>query len=87
MHHAIQALCSKNQSIKATTRFAFREQELANGETRAESKASVTVWCPNPPCKVTRTLPGQIMQLSVETALGVWTAVDLTGLIYPTDQG
>jgi hypothetical protein len=31
------------------------------------SKASVTVRCPNPPYKITRILPGQIMQLSVET--------------------
>jgi hypothetical protein len=33
----------------------------------AMSKASVTVRCPNPPYKITRILPGQIMQLSVET--------------------
>ncbi len=50
------------------------------------SKTNVTVGCPNPPCKITRTLPGQIMQLSVETARGVWTGTDLTGLIYPIDQ-
>jgi hypothetical protein len=50
------------------------------------TEASVTIRCPNPSCKVTRTLPGQIMQLSVETAPGVWAAMDLTGLIYPTAQ-
>jgi hypothetical protein len=50
------------------------------------SKASVTVQCPNPPCKVRRTLPGQITQLSVETAPGVWTWMDLTGLVHPQAQ-
>ena len=49
------------------------------------TKASVTVQCPIPPCKVTRTLLGQIKDLSVETELGVWRAVDLNRLIYPAD--
>jgi hypothetical protein len=51
------------------------------------SKASVTVQCPTRPCKVTRTLPGNVTQLSVEKAPGVWTLMDLTGLIYPADRG
>jgi hypothetical protein len=50
------------------------------------SKARETVQCPSPPCKVTRTLPGQIEQLSLWTEQGVWTAVDLSGLIRPANQ-
>jgi hypothetical protein len=44
------------------------------------TEASATVRCPNPLCQLTRTLPGQIMQLSVETALGTWTGMDVMGL-------
>jgi hypothetical protein len=51
------------------------------------TKARMTVECPNPSCEVTRTLPGQVTQLSVETALGVWAEMDLTGLLHPADQG
>ena len=51
------------------------------------SKASMTVQCPNPSCEVTRKLLGQITQLSVETAPGVWAGTDLTGLVHPVDQG
>jgi hypothetical protein len=36
------------------------------------TKVSATVRCPNPPCRVTRTLPGQITELTVETAPGLW---------------
>jgi hypothetical protein len=43
------------------------------------SEAGVTQACPNPSCKVTRTLPGRVRELSVETALGIWTKVDVTG--------
>jgi hypothetical protein len=50
------------------------------------SNASMTVQCPNPCCKVTRTLPGKVTHLSVETAPGVWTGTDLAGLVHPVDQ-
>jgi len=36
------------------------------------SKVSATVRCPNHACTVGRTLPGQITELTVETAPGVW---------------
>jgi hypothetical protein len=49
------------------------------------SKPGVPVQCPNSPCKVTRTPPGQITHLSVETDLGVWRDVDLDRLIAPVD--
>jgi hypothetical protein len=39
---------------------------------------NVTVPCPNPSCKITRTLPGQITQLFVETEPGVWRHVDVS---------
>lgn len=42
------------------------------------TKTGVTIQCPNPPCKVMRTLPGQITQLFVETAPGMWTEVDVS---------
>jgi hypothetical protein len=51
------------------------------------SEAGVTHVCPNPSCKVTRTLPGQVRGLSVETTLGIWTNVDVTGLVRSSDQG
>jgi hypothetical protein len=49
------------------------------------SKAGVTIRCPNSPCKVTRSLLGQIEHLSVETERGVWRRVDLDRLIHPVD--
>jgi hypothetical protein len=51
------------------------------------SKAGVALACPNPSCKVTRTLPGRVRELSVETALGMWKKVDVTGLVRSSDQG
>ena len=48
-------------------------------------KAGVNVPCPNSPCKVTRTPPGQITRIWVETGLGVWKEVDLDRLISPAD--
>ena len=51
------------------------------------SEAGVTQACPNPSCKVTRTLPGRVRELSVEMALGIWTKVDVTGLVRSSDRG
>jgi hypothetical protein len=50
------------------------------------TKVSATVQCPNPSCKVTRTLPGRITELSMETAPGAWIWVDVTGLACSADQ-
>jgi hypothetical protein len=51
------------------------------------SEAGVTQVCPNPSCKVSRTLPGRVRELSVQTTLGKWTKVDVTGLVGSSDQG
>jgi hypothetical protein len=42
------------------------------------SDTSVTLRCPTPSCKITRTLPGQITKLSLETEPGVWRGVDVS---------
>lgn len=47
----------------------------------------IQVCCPNLSCKLTRTLPGRVRKLSVEMALGIWTKVDVTGLVRSSDQG
>jgi hypothetical protein len=49
------------------------------------TKAGVTKQCPNPSCKVTRTLPGYITRLWVEIERGIWREVDVGRLIYPAD--
>jgi hypothetical protein len=36
------------------------------------TKVSAIVRCPNARCSVTRTLPGQIIELGVETTPGLW---------------
>jgi len=41
------------------------------------TEVSATVQCPNRACTVTRTLPGQITELTVQTAPGLW--MDVTG--------
>src|SRR5215467_12561585 len=40
--------------------------------------ASIAVRCPTPSCTVTRTLPGEITKLSVETGSGVWRGVNVS---------
>jgi len=47
---------------------------------------SVTVQCANPSCKATRTLPGQITQLWVESEQYVWRNVELNWLVHPDQQ-
>jgi hypothetical protein len=46
------------------------------------ARRCVTVQCADPSCRATRTIPGQIMQLSVETEDGQWRGVDVNWLIY-----
>ena len=50
------------------------------------TEASATVRCPNSSCKVTRTLPGQITELSVETAPGVWIREWMRPAYFLADQ-
>jgi hypothetical protein len=50
------------------------------------TNAGVPIRCPNPSCKTTRTLPGQIAQLSVEAEQGAWRSVDVNSLIDPPQE-
>ena len=47
---------------------------------------SMPVRCPTPRCTATRTLPGEITKLAVETELGVWKEVNVSSSM-PCEEG